>query len=85
MWGFVCVSSFVHVYMYVLSLSLSLTHTHTHTYPPFPLSPPSTSSNHVVVLGLSSSPSIPSTLALPEFLSQLQIQGSLESQSVAES
>ena len=47
--------------------------------PSFPLSPPPppVSSNLDVVVGLSSSPSSPSTPALPEFLSQLQVQGSL--------
>ena len=48
-----------------LSLSLSLS----------PLPP--VSSNLDVVIGLSSSPSSPSTPAQPEFLSQLQVQGSL--------
>ena len=49
--------------------------------------PPSVSRNLHVVLGLSSSPSSPSTPSLPEFLSQLQVQGSLaegEGQSTAE-
>ena len=53
----------------------------------FPPSTPSVSANLHVVLELSSSPSSPSTLALPEFLSQLQVQGSLaegEGQSAAD-
>ena len=54
----------------------------------FSLPPLSTvSSNIHVVLKLSSSPSNPSTVALSEFLSQLQVQGSLaegEDQSAAE-
>ena len=58
-----------------LSLSLSL-------------SLPTVSNNHHAVLDLSASPSRPSsTLALPEFLSQLWVQGRLaevEGQSAAE-
>ena len=42
-----------------------------------PLSLPPVSSNFDIVVGLSSSPSSPSTPALPEFLSQLQVQGNL--------
>ena len=58
-----------------LSLSFSLSPSPS---PSFPLSPlPPVSSNLDVVVGLSSSPSSPSTSALPEFLSQLQVQGSL--------
>jgi hypothetical protein len=53
----------------------------------YSLLPPVSSNGHVVV-GLSFSPSSPSSLAaLPEFLSQLQVQGSLaegEGQSSAE-
>ena len=57
-----------------LSFILSLSHPlHLSRSPP----PPPVSSNLDVVVGLSSSPSSPSTPALPEFLSQLQVQGSL--------
>ena len=70
---YVIMTLFLSLILY-LSLSLSLS-----------LSP--VSSNLDVVVGLSSSPSSPSTPALPEFLSQLQVQGSLaetEGQSSAE-